>query len=241
MTLINPQSDARRIYQIPQDLGDSLSVSVESVSTTVPRPLEAREIAEGHRERERELVEAASRLAIGSTPLYEQTIQEFAAHPGPENSELWQLTQVGRTINQLRQEKANQIINGLSWPMRTAKYPGLGPREIMSKITADLIDQESYIGGSVFGKAASGEVQQLHYENSRGQDEWYFTRRSQAHSNPFFVLHYILQPDHILKMDARAAQSEIVEPDEAATLLIATMTTLDRLKRKLYTPPSIGR
>jgi|GEM_PF-7069670 len=233
MTMTLPDST----YHVPSTPEDSSADPIPSEETVGEvRPVEAGEGLSLYEKNKQALLEEASRLAIDATPLFSQTVQEFAARPGPEAREsLRSLVRLGRAFHELRNERVEEIYSQISSFQQVTKYFGSTPAEVKKKILKDLIDEDALIGGSIYGEAPEGEVWRFYYENLNGQDEWFFTRSQKDATEPFSIMRYIVEPSYIRKTDHRGV-SEIVRPtpevDEEMILVFAAGMALDRVRAK---------
>lgn len=242
-------------YHVPSHPeGSSVEPTEPEEVVAEVRPVERGEGLSLYEQNKQTLLEEASRLAIDSTPLFAQTVREFAARPGPESPELLRkLSAIGREFTQLRQAKINEITEELSKYKQWTKYRGANGEVLYAKIFADLIDEEGLIGGTVFGdptkivgpEAKSEEWSFYYYRNDDSkQDEYFFTRRHAAAEEPHLVLRYIVEPSVILKrvsMEVNGAKDEawgVVQPKEAAILEFVAEQSLARVKNKLHSDPS---
>jgi hypothetical protein len=242
-------------YHVPSNPEDSSvePIAPEEVAAEV-QPVEPGEGLSLYRQHIQALFEAAERLDSRTTPLFVETVREFAARPGPESPELLRkLSAIGREFTQLRQAKINEITEELSKYKQWTKYRGANGEVLYAKIFADLIDEEGLIGGAVFGdptkvvgpEAKNEEWSFYYYRNDdSGQDEYFFTRRHAAAEEPHLVLRYIVEPSVILKRvstEVNGAKDEawgVVQPKEAAILEFVAEQSLARVKNKLHGDPS---
>ena len=237
MTMTLPDNHTYQVPLTPEDSSPE-PVTPEEIIIEV-RPVEAGEGLSLYERNKQALVEEASRLAIDATPLFTETVQEFAARPGPEARDtLRSLVRLGRAFHDLRNERVKEVAREMSTFQQVMKHFGATQAEIEQKVLRELIEEDALIGGSIYGQAPEGETWRFYYDNLNGQDEWFFTRSLKAATEPFFVMRYIIEPTHIRKTDHRGV-SEIIEPtpevDEEMVLVFAANVALDRVRAKRNT------
>jgi hypothetical protein len=228
--------NSNNVFQVPfQEVPDPEPAKTLELSNVKRRPIIPGEGLTAYQERTKKLQEEASRLAMSSNPLFNETVQEFAARPGPESApELIQLAELGRKFRELRKQKVIQTIKEMAPFKQMTKYFSYSGDALYAKVMEDLIEEESHIGGGVFKDKPKREEWRYFYENSSGQDELFFTRTREGQKEPFEVLRYIVLPNSVRKDYQDISMP--VEGEELQNLVGATAEAFKRIDAKIYRP-----
>jgi len=234
------RSDALRTFQVPQFLTQPDIAPVEVVQETTPvehAPIKANEILQLIQEQTRQLHEEANRLDVEPTPLYQQTVSEYAARPGPEAPiELKRLDEIGREISSLREQKVAELYEKVSKFHQRVYYSGMSEGQIIQSIRAKLIDDEGLIGGACLGPSPDGVQWKFYHEDTVGKNDWFFVQTHLPTKTLVGLVHYAVEPSYVERLLDNGKPSGVIGSDELAVLLFWAEMTFNKLKQQLYPP-----